>query len=396
MARSGRSRPVLFHVVTVPTTLRSFFADQTRYQKASGFEVHTVSARDDDPEELAELLQATTHAVPLTRAITPLTDLVALWRLVRLFLRYRPVLVDSHTPKGGLLGTLAAWLAGVPIRIYSVHGLVYVGKSGWLRRLLKTTERVASLFAHRVLAVSHSSRKLLISDHLCRSAKITVIGHGSRSGVDCGRFSRAPEVLAKADALKQEMGVPSNHLVLGFVGRVARDKGICELQQAWEMLASEFPDLHLLVVGRMDRTDPIPARVEKALRDHPRVHLRGLRWEVVPYFAMMDVLALPTYREGLPVSLLEAQAMEVPVVSTRIPGCVDAVEDGRTGLLVEPRDAKALAGACRRLLLDEKLRREMGQMGRKRVARLFNPQRIQEQTCREYVRLMRERNIPVP
>jgi len=372
MARSGRSRPVLFHVVTVPTTLRSFFADQTRYQKASGFEVHTVSARDDDPEELAELLQATTHAVPLTRAITPLTDLVALWRLVRLFLRYRPVLVDSHTPKGGLLGTLAAWLAGVPIRIYSVHGLVYVGKSGWLRRLLKTTERVASLFAHRVLAVSHSSRN------------------------DCGRFSRAPEVLAKADALKQEMGVPSNHLVLGFVGRVARDKGICELQQAWEMLASEFPDLHLLVVGRMDRTDPIPARVEKALRDHPRVHLRGLRWEVVPYFAMMDVLALPTYREGLPVSLLEAQAMEVPVVSTRIPGCVDAVEDGRTGLLVEPRDAKALAGACRRLLLDEKLRREMGQMGRKRVARLFNPQRIQEQTCREYVRLMRERNIPVP
>jgi len=151
------------------------------------------------------------------------------------------------------------------------------------------------------------------------------------------------------------MGVPSNHLVLGFVGRVARDKGICELQQAWEMLASEFPDLHLLVVGRMDRTDPIPARVEKALRDHPRVHLRGLRWDVVPYFAMMDVLALPTYREGLPVSLLEAQAMEVPVVSTRIPG-----------------------------------------MGRKRVARLFNPQRIQEQTCREYVRLMRERNIPVP
>jgi glycosyltransferase involved in cell wall biosynthesis len=176
--------------------------------------------------------------------------------------------------------------------------------------------------------------------------------------------------------------------VLGFAGRIVRDKGLIELDAAWRMLREEFPDLQLLLAGEFEPQDPIPADVEARLRGDPRIHLAGLVPDMPRFYKAIDVLALPTYREGFGTVLLEAAAMALPVVATRIPGCVDAVRDGETGTLVPSHDAAALADAVRAYLRDPELRRRHGDAGRRRALRDFRPEAMWEALYQEYVRLL--------
>src|SRR5262249_22799631 len=151
--------------------------------------------------------------------------------------------------------------------------------------------------------------------------------------------------------------IPGDALVLGYVGRIVRDKGMIELVKAWQELREEFPALHLLMAGPFESQDPVPTDVEAVLRTDPRIHLAGDVTDMPSMYRAFDLLILPTYREGLPTVLLEGSAMELPVVATRIPGCVDAVRDGETGMLTPVRDAEALAAAARVYLNDAELRR---------------------------------------
>jgi glycosyltransferase involved in cell wall biosynthesis len=181
--------------------------------------------------------------------------------------------------------------------------------------------------------------------------------------------------------------IPQGALVMGFVGRIVRDKGLIELTQSWRVLREECPPLHLLVVGPFESQDPIPADVEATLRSDPRIHLAGMVHDM-PSYRTRGLLVLPTYREGFGTSLLEAAAMGLPVIATRIPGCVDAVREGETGLLVPARDAGALTAAIRTYLGDPKLRRQHGANGRHRALRDFDPC---EALFQEYLRLLGER-----
>lgn len=383
----------IIHVTTVGATVRAFLVGHIRYALSRGARVEVVCGKDEYVQDLGAEIGVPVHDLPLKRAISPLHDLVAVYNLMRLFRRLRPTVVHAHTPKGGLIGMSAAFLARVPCRVYTVHGLVHVTKHGWKRKLMMATEFISCRLAHRVLCVSNSMRSILIEDRLAQKRKCEVVAHGSICGVDTAHFHRTPELLATAKAHRQRLGIPDDARVIGFIGRLVRDKGVVELSRAWAGLRESFPSLRLLLVGAYEDGDPVPDAVRDVFENDDRVHMAGWQTDVVPFLSMMDLLALPTYREGLPIVLLESSAMGVVPVSTRVPGCVDAVQDGVTGVLVEPRDAAALERACRELLSDEDKRRAMSEAAARFVKENFRPEPIFEGYFQEYVELCNKRGL---
>jgi lipopolysaccharide/colanic/teichoic acid biosynthesis glycosyltransferase/glycosyltransferase involved in cell wall biosynthesis len=369
-------RPKLVHITTVPQTL-AFLRGQVAFMKSNGYDVSAVSSPGPALEAFGRQEGIDVHPVQMPRRITPLGDLLAVFRLVRLFRRMRPDIVHGHTPKGGLLGMIASWLAGVPVRIYTLHGLPLETATGLKRTILRWCERVSCALARRVYAVSESLRRRAVSAGLCREERIAVLGAGTVNGVDAEhRFIPARVCSYEAARARRALGIPSEVRVVGFVGRVVHDKGVEDLVEAWKELREEFPDLYLLVVGPREPQDPISAEADRVLRSDPRVRLAGEIGSVRAMYAMMDVVALPTYREGFPQVPLEAAAMERPVVASRVTGCVDAVVDGETGTLVPPREPHALAEALAAYLKDPGLRRRHGTAARARVLRDFRPENL--------------------
>lgn len=386
----------LVHITTAPQAL-GFLKGQVGYMRQRGFDVHAISSPGERLDEFAQRENVPVHAVEMLRAVSPGQDVLALKKLIGCTRRIRPHIVHAHTPKGGLLGALAAWLCRVPVRLYQMRGLPLLTATGYKRVLLRWSEKVACACAHSVLCNSHSVREAALEQRLCRPRKIKVLLHGSGQGVDAAaRFNPAQLEAATRASVREQYDIPRDALVVGFVGRVVRDKGVDELVEAWQTLHRQFPGMHLLVVGPFEPQDPVSKQTEEALRTDPRIHLTGTDWDTPPLYAAMDMVALPTYREGFPNVPLEGAAMELPVVGTRVPGCVDAIEDGVTGTLVPPQDAVALADAIRAYAQDPELRRRHGQAGRERVLRDFRPQDIWEATFQEYLRLLRERGLPAP
>ena len=386
-------RPRLLHVTTVPQTLR-FLGGHVEHAKSQGWEVHALSSPGPLLDAFGQQTQIEVHAVPMSRRITPLRDLAALARIVAVMQRVRPTIVDGHTPKGALLAMMAATLCRVPVRIYHLHGLPLVTATGLKRHILRCTEKVSCALAHQVLCVSHSVRDVALAEGLCGLAKIKVLNHGNIDGIEAEtRFNPERISVEAASQLRQKYQIPDDALVAGFIGRIVKDKGLIELAGAWKALLEEFPNLHLVVAGPFENEDPLPAEVEAILRTDPRIHLTGYVDDPTNLYGILDLFVLPTYREGFPVVLLEASAMALPIVATRIAGCVDAVRDGETGTLVPVRDADALAQAIRVYLRDPELRRRHGLQGRERVLRDFRPEILRETLFQEYVRLLHRSSL---
>lgn len=374
------------HVMTVPLSLR-FLSGQPRFISERGFTCHVITSPGVELDEFGRSEGVPVHGVEMPRRITPLRDLVAVWRLWRLLRSLRPDVVHAHTPKGGLLGMIAAWLARVPVRIYHIHGLPYVTQRGAKRLLLESTERLSAHLATCVLAVSESMRRLALQDDLCPDSKVKVLLGGTSNGVDALRRFRPLPAAVRA-ATRERLGIPLEARVVGFVGRLVRDKGVAELAEAWRSLREEFPDAHLLVVGPLEERDALPPDVVERLRSDASVHLVGFENDTPPLFAAMDVVALPTYREGFPNVPLEAAAMELPIVATLVPGCTDAVADGITGTLVPARDAAALSRAIAAYLRDPALSARHGLAGRERILRDFQQEALWEAVAHEYDSLL--------
>jgi glycosyltransferase involved in cell wall biosynthesis len=332
--------------------------------------------------------------VPMARGMDPARDLAALAALVRILRTLQPDIVDASTPKAGLLLMLAATLTRVPCRIHTLRGLRFETMTGSGRAVLTGTTRLTCALAHRVLCVSPSLRRRAIALGVVPAHKAMVLGMGS--GVDLARFSATPEARAQAQTLRRQHGIPADALVLGFVGRIARDKGFVELAAAWSTLRARCPRLHWIIAGPPDATDPVPPPIEAALDTDPRVHRLGHVDDPCPVYLAMDLLALPTYREGFGNVLIEAAALEIPTVATRVTGCVDAVEDGVTGTLVPPRDVDALVHAITAYAEDPALRARHGRAGRARAARLFRQEDLWARMHRTYLELARRAGHDTP
>lgn len=356
-----------------------------------GFEPVLLSSPGAQLHRMAQDASIRYAAVPMKREIAPFDDLQALYRLYRVIRQVRPMLSDVGTPKAGLLGGLAAWVSGVPCRIYTLHGLRLETTTGLKRILLTLTERIACACAHKVICVSPSLRRRAVELKLVSSEKAVVLGSGSCQGVDVQRFSPAAHEPARQERLAKSLGISPGAPVIGFVGRLTRDKGLREAAMAFSRLREDWPSLQLLLVGDFEDDDPLEPAIRQQIATDPAIRQVGLVTDVVPFYGLMDVLVLPTYREGLGYTSLEAQALEIPVVTTTATGAIDTVVEGVTGFHVPVGDWKSLAARIDQLLRDPELRSRMGQTGRERVVREFRREVVGHALIEQYERLLRSR-----
>jgi len=306
----------------------------------------------------------------------------------------RPTVTNVGTPKAGLLGGFAAWLNRVPCRFYTLHGLRFETTTGLRRKLLIFAERLACRFAHRVVCVSHSVREQAIASGLVNRERTLIFGAGSCNGVDVTRFAPTPEKIRRAAQLRSQFGIPAEAPVALFVGRLACDKGICELLEAFQQIENRFPKLRLLLVGSFEDGDPLPEDIRQRLETHERVILAGPVNDPAPYYAIADVLVLPSHREGLPTVVLEGHAAGKPVIGAAATGIVDLLVDGETGLLFPVGDASMLAGAIARIIEDKALARKLAIAGQEQVKRNFRQELIWAALRREYLKVLHGRERP--
>lgn len=376
--------PHLVHIATVPESL-GFVAGQVDYLVDRGWSVSVATAPGRHLDDFARRHDVNAYAVEMARAITPAADLDSVARLTDLLLDLDPDVVHGHTPKGGLLAMLAARAARVPARVYHMRGLLTLTASGRRRQLFKSVERTSCSLAHHVICQSESLRSVAVAQRLVRPDKVSVLGRGG-NGVDAlGRFD--PENVSGLD-VRKELRIADDDVVVGFVGRIVRDKGIVELLDAWRVVKARHPTARLLVVGPFEVRDAVPLDVERALRDDPRVHLVGFVRDTPRYYEAMDFLVLPSHREGFPNAPLEAAAMGLPCITTDAVGCVDAVADNITGLIVPVGDSAALAVAIETYVADQTLRALHGASARARVLSDFRPEDRHVATLRLYERLL--------
>ena len=375
-------RPRLVFIVTAAMSV-VFFRGKIANLCSCGFDVSLISSPGPEQESIrAE--GASIFDVPMNREISPLADLVSLWRLWRVLRRIRPDVTDSGTSKAGLLGGVAAVLAGVPHRIYTLHGLRLETTQGLKRKLLTIAERVACRCAHRVHCVSPSLCARAIGLGLVNPDKAVVVGPGTCNGVDVDCFHASLDARQKASDLRCRLGIHQDALVIGFVGRFTRDKGIPELYQAFTSVRERYSNLRLLLVGDFEAGDPIAVDLRRAIENDCEVVHTGFVPDAAPYYHLMDICVLPTYREGFPGVPLEAQAAEIPVVTTQATGAIDSVLDGQTGLIVPVGDVNTLSAAMDRLLGDPSLRKRMGEAGRAWVEAVFRREIVWAAYARAY------------
>jgi glycosyltransferase involved in cell wall biosynthesis len=391
MARRQR----IAYTVTRAETARYLLTGHLAFLRRHGVEVLVIAAPGRDLEFVAAREGVETVAVPMEREERPLADLRALVRMCRVFRRLRPALVNASTPKAGLLGMLAAALSGVPARVYTLRGLRLETARGVRRWLMALAERVACACAHRVVCVGPSLAGRCRQLRLAPVRKVRVLGDGSSNGVDVTRFRpRADGGADDAEAteLAHRIGLPRGMPVVGFVGRMSRDKGVGELAAAFlDVVLPACPDARLLIVGPVDLNDPAPEGARERLLAHPRVVFAGFVPDAAPYYRLMDVLAFPSLREGFPNAPLEAAASGVPVVGFAVTGTVDAVVDGVTGRLVPAGDWRALGEAVADYLADPERACADGRRGRARVEERFTSMRVWRAWLEEYRDLLAER-----
>ena len=353
-------------VLTIPFTLNAFV--RPHLERLSKTYDITICVNMDDSEILPVVpSQVRLVQLGIVRQIALWSDFKTLLVLTRFFHRERFDLVLSMTPKGGLLAMIAARLAGVHCRVHCFTGQVWATRRGFSRWLLKSMDHLMALCATRLLTDSGSQRQYLIDEGVVGPQKIEVLANGSMAGVDAGRFH--PDASARS-RIRSQLAIAEHACCLLFVGRLTRDKGIADLIQAFDRLGPNFPDLLLMLVG------PAEEGFDALFRDNPKVHRVGYTRAVEEYMAAADVFCLPSYREGFGLVLIEAGAVGLPVVASRIYGITDAVLDGETGFLHQPGNVAELVGRLEILIRDASLRRALGAAGQRRAREEFSAELV--------------------
>jgi glycosyltransferase involved in cell wall biosynthesis len=365
----------------------TFYRGLISHLHEAGFEPVLLSTPGPGLESASKHEGVVSIPVPMEREIAPLKDLISLCKLYRTIRRIRPDIVDASTPKAGLLVGVAAWLARVPCRVYSLYGLRIETATGLKRVVLRWTERLAAACSHRVFCLSPSLRDRAIAFNLVSPENAVLLKNGG-FGVNLEQFAPYAAGSLEVEDLRHRLGIPAGTLVVGFVGRFVKDKGVKQLLEAFDQLRQTYTELRLLMVGDFEDGDPVEPELRRYIENTAAIIRPGFMSDPAPYFKLMDVCVLPTHREGFGQVSAEAQASGIPVVTTRATGAVDSVMDGITGTVVPVGDVDALSGAIGNLLGDPGLRLKMGRAGREWMERDFRPQVIWDHRVQLYRELL--------
>jgi glycosyltransferase involved in cell wall biosynthesis len=358
----------------VDFTLHHFLLPLIDGMEQEGWQVTSVCS---DGKYVAPLRERGYRIVtlPIARSFNLFAHAISFWRLLRLFRRERYDVLHAHTPIAALIARLAGRAAGIPLIVYTAHGFYFHDEMPpWKRRLFVTLERLGGRFTDLLFTQSTEDAEAAVTEAICPARNVLAIGNG----VDPERFQ--PDAVLDVGAVKRGLGIPEQAPVIGIIGRMVKEKGYGEFFEAAQTLAGEFPDAYFLQVGgRLEsdhdgRVDGILNSAKAALG--ARLVLAGFRSDTPAMLAAMDVFCLPSYREGMPRTIIEAMMMGKPVVATNIRGAREEVVPGVTGLLVPTRDAHALAEALRRCLANPSEAILMGQGGRRRAQAHYDEKRI--------------------
>lgn len=377
-------------IATVPFFLLHHLGSQIRATAQAGHEVLLVASPGPEWPALRAIAGTRAIELPIARPMAPLADLRALVALRRLLRRHPVDVLHSTTPKAGLLAAVAGRLAGVPVRLHTFTGQAWAELRGPARWIAKAADRLIIALNTRCYADSVSQRAFLEAEGVATSGKLIVLGSGSLAGVDTRTFDPARHA-AEVPGVRSALGIGPADKVIGFVGRLTRDKGVAELVAAFLALEKKRSDVHLVLVGPEEpERDPLPGETRAVIAGHARIHVVGYSPIPEQYLAASDLLCLPSYREGFGNVVIEAAAMGLPAVGTAISGLRDAIEDGVTGVLVAPKDAHALATALEAMLADDALRTRMGEAARQRALCLFDSEVVNARVLSEYAALVQE------
>jgi len=320
-------------------------------------------------KELAKNEGVQYRDIDIHREISIFNDLKSLVALIKLFIKEKPDIVHANTPKGALLGLVAAKVCGVKHRIYNVNGLRFETATGTFRQLLIAMEKIACACATKVIPQSNGVVDVIRREHITKKP-LSVILNGSGNGVDTDWFDASiPEITEKANKIKAGY----NGISFVFVGRLVGDKGVNELVKAFDRLSKEFNDVQLnLIGGREEKLDPLKAETLKTIESNSRIIEFGNQKDVRPYLAASDIFVLPSYREGFPNVVLEASAMGLPCIVSDVNGATDAIQNGINGVVVPKRDSEALYQAMKNIYLDTEIRTGMASKARPMVKERFN------------------------
>ncbi len=359
-------------VTTVSLTMDAFILKFAEYLKNTGDYDISLACKTDPEFEKRVPEGIHFYPIPIERGAS-LSIFKATSVLEKLFLEQKFDMVQYSTPNASYCAAIAAEKAGIPVRLYSQCGLVYIGFTGIKRSIFKKIEKITCEKSTVVEPVSQSNLDYSVEEGLYLASKAHVVGKGSSSGVDLEKFD-----ISMKDAYRKEfrnkLGISEHDLVYGFIGRLDRDKGINELLSAYQQVMNEHT--HLLMVGPEDKMDKLDQQLYQWSLNEPSVIYTGFSSDTPQYLSCMDIFILPSYREGFGSVVIEAEAMGVPVIVTDIPGPREAMEDQKTGISVKKEDAAELADAMKLLANDKHTRECYGKSGNQYVREWFEQKKL--------------------
>jgi glycosyltransferase involved in cell wall biosynthesis len=384
--------PKLIRITTVPLSLKLLLTDQMKFMKASGWEVIMVSADGKEVNEVVRREGCVHRVIPFTRKITPVKDLYCIWLLIKLFKEEKPDIVHTHTPKAGLLGMIAAVMAGIPIRIHTLAGLPYLLSAKQKRKVLVAMEKLTFKACTELWPNSFSLKEFILAENLVETSKIKVIEGGSSNGVNLEAFDRSQLKENHLVAAMMRVAPGENDFIILAVGRLVKDKGIEELVEAF-LKSKIINKSKLVLLGSFEQDlNPLAVDVIRKINDHPRiVHIE---WSdhVSHYMAISDVLVHASHREGFPNVLLEAGAISCPIICSDIPGNTDLVDHQKTGLVFPVKNKEALREALEFAFVKKEKMYSFADELYKEVASKYNRSRLHQAILDNYLRLLRSRD----
>ncbi len=379
----------VLQVAAIDETVKWFLLPLVDRLLVEGYQVHIACSNGQYVAELQDRGYIV-HTITIERRINPVSNFRSLWHLYRLMKKEQFDIIHVHTPVAAALGRIAAWAARMPLIIYTAHGFYFHGNMPrWLRRFIIWMEKLLCSVTDLVFTQSQEDAVTAVKESICSQDKVLWIGNG----VDTARFTFEPG----HDGTRESFGLRTEDKVVGFVGRLIREKGVLELIEAMKLVAKAIPDAKLLIVGDALSSDrdrkAKQAIVRLAAQDGlaSRVLFTGLVEDIPRVLAAIDLVVLPSHREGMPRSIIEAMASGKPVIATNIRGCREEVVPGSTGLLVSVGDSKALAEAIISLLENPELAHRMGVEGRRRACKYFDESIVLDRQVAAYSELTQKK-----